>query len=238
MGEESARVNLVAEDDDKCETEVRSGGSGQLGVEEMQEEEGTTPRGVMKPEPWREVRFATDVFTREVGSEPECLGNTHTPSSARASEEGRWWSPEPPQATSKEDEEEVQYLMHVLGLEPPGGQTSPSINSAAGKAEAGPGKDAATPGAPRRKGPTHPRGTKRRKPRGKTAKSRDREWEQTRQDAWLREMLTDTSESESEEKYGRFAESGRWITELCGVPQQAATTSRGECSGRETPDSS
>ncbi len=54
----------------------------------------------------------------------------------------------------------------------------------------------------------------------------------------LREMLTDTSESESEEKYGRFAESGRWITELYGVFPQATTTSRGECSGRGTPDSS
>jgi hypothetical protein len=51
-------------------------------------------------------------------------------------------------------------------------------------------------------------------------------------------MLTDTSESESEEKYGRFAESGRWIAELFGDYQQAATTSRGECSGQETPDSS
>ncbi len=58
------------------------------------------------------------------------------------------------------------------------------------------------------------------------------------QDAWLRGMLTDTSESESEEKYGRFAESGRWITELFGDYQQGVTTSRGECSGRETPGSS
>jgi hypothetical protein len=50
-------------------------------------------------------------------------------------------------------------------------------------------------------------------------------------------MLTDTAESENEEKYGRFAESGRWITELFGIPQQAMTTSRGECSGQKMPDS-
>ncbi len=70
------------------------------------------------------------------------------------------------------------------------------------------------------------------------ARTMDQEWEQARQDAWLREMLTDTSESESEEKCERFAESGRWITELFGIPQQSATTSRGECSGQKTPDSS
>jgi hypothetical protein len=50
-------------------------------------------------------------------------------------------------------------------------------------------------------------------------------------------MLTDSSGSESEEKYARFAESGRWIAEMTGIPQQAMTTSRGECSGQEKPDS-
>jgi hypothetical protein len=67
--------------------------------------------------------------------------------------------------------------------------------------------------------------------------SRDQGWEQAKRDAWLREMLTDTSESESEEKYGRFAESGRWIAELTVDPQQATTTPRGECSGQKMPDS-
>jgi hypothetical protein len=69
-------------------------------------------------------------------------------------------------------------------------------------------------------------------------RTKDQEWEQARQDAWLREMLTDTSESESEERCGRFAESGRWITELFRIPEHAATTSGGECSGQKTPDSS
>ncbi len=58
-----------------------------------------------------------------------------------------------------------------------------------------------------------------------------------RQDAWLREMLTDSSGSESEEKYARLVESGRWIAEMSGVPRQAATSSRGECSGQEKPGS-
>jgi hypothetical protein len=49
-------------------------------------------------------------------------------------------------------------------------------------------------------------------------------------------MLTDSSRSESEEKYARFAESGRWIAEMTGIPQQTMKTSRGECSGQEKPD--
>ncbi len=76
---------------------------------------------------------------------------------------------------------------------------------------------------------------KRREPRKKVARTKDQEWEQARRDAWLREMLTDTSESENEEKCGRFAESGRWISELFEIPQQSATTSRGECSGQKMP---
>ncbi len=57
--------------------------------------------------------------------------------------------------------------------------------------------------------PPHPKTAKRRKLRRKVARTEDQEWEQARQDAWLRAMLTDTSESENEEKCGRFAESGR-----------------------------
>jgi hypothetical protein len=86
-------------------------------------------------------------------------------------------------------------------------------------------------------GAPNPKGAKRRKLSKKVMRSKDQEWEQARRDAWLREMLTDTSESESEEKYGRFAESGRWITELTGLRQQTTTTPRGECSGEKMPDS-
>ncbi len=44
----------------------------------------------------------------------------------------------------------------------------------------------------RKKRPPHPRSAKRRKPRREVARTKDQEWEQARQDAWLREMLTDT----------------------------------------------
>jgi hypothetical protein len=46
-------------------------------------------------------------------------------------------------------------------------------------------------------------------------------------------MLSDATsdEDEDEERYGRFAESGRWMSELYGLPQHLTTTSGGECSG-------
>jgi hypothetical protein len=60
----------------------------------------------------------------------------------------------------------------------------------------------------------------------------DQQWEEARQSAWLRQLLSDGSsnEDEDEERYGRFAESGRWMSELYGLPQHS-TTSGGECSG-------
>jgi hypothetical protein len=103
---------------------------------------------------------------------------------------------------------------------------------------ASPKENTLTPGTSQRERPSHPRGVKRRRPRKKVERTKDQEWEQARQDAWLREMLTDTTESENEERCGRFADSGRWITELFRIPQHPATTSGGVCSGQKMPDSS
>jgi hypothetical protein len=60
----------------------------------------------------------------------------------------------------------------------------------------------------------------------------DRQWEEARYNAWLRQLLSDDSsdEDEDEERYRRFAESGRWMTELYGVPQYPTATSGRECS--------
>jgi hypothetical protein len=74
-------------------------------------------------------------------------------------------------------------------------------------------------------------GTKRRRLRRKPKSTVDQRWEEARRDAWLRQMLSDTSSDEDEESYGRFAESGRWMAELFEVPQHLAATSGGECSG-------
>jgi hypothetical protein len=74
---------------------------------------------------------------------------------------------------------------------------------------------------------------KRRKLRKRPRTTRDQDWEEARRSAWLRQMLSDTSsdEDEDEERYRRFAESGRWVAELYKIPQHPVTTSGGECSG-------
>ena len=74
---------------------------------------------------------------------------------------------------------------------------------------ANPKEGTTAPETSRRERLPHPRSAKRRRPRRKVARTKDQEWEQARQGTWLREMLTDTSESETEERRGRFAESGR-----------------------------
>jgi hypothetical protein len=68
--------------------------------------------------------------------------------------------------------------------------------------------------------------------REKSETAADQMWEEARRNAWLRQLLSDDSsdESDNEEKYGRFAESGRWMAELYGIPQHPATTMGGECS--------
>jgi hypothetical protein len=60
----------------------------------------------------------------------------------------------------------------------------------------------------------------------------DQQWEEARYNAWLRQLLSDDSSEgeEDEECYGRFAESGRWMTELYGIPQESAPTLGRECS--------
>jgi hypothetical protein len=68
--------------------------------------------------------------------------------------------------------------------------------------------------------------------RKKSEATVDQLWEEARRNAWLRQLLSDDSseESDSEEQYGRFAESGRWMAELYGIPQHPTTTMGEECS--------
>jgi hypothetical protein len=67
---------------------------------------------------------------------------------------------------------------------------------------------------PRERRPPYPKAAKRRELKKKEKEGQDQEWEWARQDAWLREMLSDTSSSEDEESGERFAESRRWMSEL------------------------
>jgi hypothetical protein len=233
MGEESAGVNLVAEDEwESEEDEDEEWWVGTVRMEEVQEEEVETLEEIEESEPEKESRFITSIFTRKDDSgledELECLWDARALSSPGGPEEDRWWSPEPPQPSSEEDEEEVRYLVRVLGLEPQedeaGQGAERGIKLTPERAVASPEEGTAVSETSGKKRPPHSKSPRRRTPRRKVARTKDQEWEQARQDAWLREMLTDTSESESEEKCGRFAESGRWITELFGIPQQSAVT--------------
>jgi hypothetical protein len=169
MGEESASVNLVAEDEDEYESEEdEEWWVGTVRVEEVQEGEEETLEEIDKSGPEREARFITSIFTRKDDSgledELDYLWDARALPSSGEPGEDRWWSPEPPQP-SKEDEEEVQYLMQVLGLEPREGEASQGVGSAPEGAAARPEEDTEMPEASRRRRPAHPRGTKRRRPR-------------------------------------------------------------------------
>jgi hypothetical protein len=96
-----------------------------------------------------------------------------------------------------------------------------------------------TADAPREpgQGPTHrPRRRTPGRPghRAGPGQTEDQQWEEARHDAWLRQLLSDDSsgEDDEEERYGRFAESGRWMSELYGIPQYTTTTVGGECSAQ------
>ncbi len=82
--------------------------------------------------------------------------------------------------------------------------------------------------------PTQLAGASRPRARLRPRANPDRQWEEARHGAWLRQLLSDSSSdeagSEDEERYGRFAESGRWMTELYGVPQHPTVTLGRECS--------
>jgi hypothetical protein len=74
--------------------------------------------------------------------------------------------------------------------------------------------------------PLHLAEANRRRPRARSRAVPDQQWEEVRYNAWLRQLLSDdsTDEDEDEERYGRFAESGRWMTELYGIPQHPTAT--------------
>ncbi len=79
---------------------------------------------VDESEPEKEVWYVTSIFMRKddlgLEDEFEYLWDAHIPSDPDEPEGDRWWSPEPPEPSSEEDDEEVRYLTKVLGLEPRG----------------------------------------------------------------------------------------------------------------------
>jgi hypothetical protein len=206
MGEESAGVNLIAED----ENEEEDGDE----AEEEGEDEGwwVGTVGVMETLDWAE----------ETSCSVPSLGQEQDASHGEAEDGGQIeYEPELPldDCFAGEMAEDEWW-----DLEP----AYPSLERG--------GAGALHSGAPQHPpssaaGSPRPVGAKRRRLKKRPGATVDQDWEEARRSAWLRQMLSDTSSDEDEERYGRFAESGRWMSELYGNPQHLVPTSGGECSG-------
>ncbi len=201
MGEDGAGVNLIAEDGSEDEDEAR----------EEDEDEGwwVGTVGVMETLDWAEET------SRSIPS----LGQAHEADHGEAEDNGQIeYEPEPLLGEYSAGE--------IAGdewwdLEP----DYPSLEG--GQSEAPQLRPSNVARPPR------PASTGQRKLKKRPRAAAGQNWEEARQSAWLRQLLSDTSsdEDEDEERYGRFAESGRWMSELYGFPQHLVPTSGGECSG-------
>jgi hypothetical protein len=89
------------------------------------------------------------------------------------------------------------------------------------------------PGGSHSEEPPAARKPRRRGLRKRKTASQDEEWETARHDAWLWELLTDSSEGESEDGYLRFAESGRWIVEMTGSRDRGLRRQEGREGARD-----
>ncbi len=230
LGEGGACVNLATGDDHESEEEeewwvntVRVGEE-EEDLEEV-EDSGTEKGGE------REGQYITSTCMRKDDSgledELEYFWEAPIPSDSSEREEDRWWSPGPQEPSSEEDEEEVRYLTNLLWLGPKENKAEdgePPPEDAPGAGGSGrstpPGKPVGSEeepsGVPRGVEPPPAKKLKRKGLKKKEIESEGHRWEIARRDAWLRELLTDSSGSETEEEYTRFAESGRWIAEMTG----------------------
>ncbi len=228
MGEENMGVNLVAEDEgetdedggeDEEEDEDEGWWVGTIGVMEVPGQERGTLGEVVKLEPEIGAHHGSKEDDPWLEMEPEYpSGNC---SADELAEDG-WWSPAPTQPYSVEG---------GAGIQCPVERGSPNFQ----REQLFHNEAAAVSGKPHVGGLSCPASAKRRRLRKKPGMTTDRDWEEARRDAWLRQMLSDTSSDEDEERCGRFAESGRWMSELFKIPQhqtvEPPATSEGECSG-------
>jgi hypothetical protein len=208
MGDESAGMNLIAEDGSEEEDEDETG--------EEDEDDGwwVGTVGVMETLDWAE----------ETSCSVPNLGQAQDVDHGEAREGGQIKNePEPPLddysagEVAEDDWWDLEPAYPSLGGE---GASAPH----SGAPQHPPSSAARAP---------RPAGAGRRRLKKRPRATVDQDWEEARRSAWLRQMLSDTSsdEDENEERYGRFAESGRWMSELYGFPQHLVSTSGGECSG-------
>jgi hypothetical protein len=130
LGESDASVNLITEGDYESEEEGEWWVSTVRVEEEKEEEEEEDMEEVDDSESEgngeREIRYFTWTHVRKDDSgledKLEYFWEVPSPSDPYEREEDRWWSPGPPESSSEEGEEEVQYLTDVLGLGPKGNE--------------------------------------------------------------------------------------------------------------------
>ncbi len=193
---------------------------GAVGVVETPGQEEEALDEMVKSEPEKGVHYASVKSGSRFEEEPEYLSDDC--SAGELAEDG-WWSPGSTQPCSVEGRAGTQHPM--------GKQSPKSRQKQLPRNETTTASDEPHVG----QSPCF-RSTKRRRLRKKPETTKNQEWEEARQDAWLRQMLSDTSSDEDEERYGRFAESGRWTSELSKISQHSAATSGGECSGQKKPE--
>jgi hypothetical protein len=222
MGEDNAGVNLIAGDEGREEYEVEYEAGDEHEVEDEYEWEyenrglwvGTV--GAVKVLGWAEEASHTAnalVSTLDGGSD--------TVKGDDQAKQGREF-----QVTESPEEEPAEDGWWDLELEYPSLEEGESGAPQAGLSHH------SSHNATR---PEHPIAAGQQRPRKRPKATANRQWEEARQSARLRQILSDSpsSEDEDEERHGRFAESGRWMSELYGLPQHMTTTSGGECSEQQ-----
>jgi hypothetical protein len=240
LGGVDASVNLVAEEDREMEEDedlyVNIARIGQEEDDWQEPDDSWLELDGGDSEEEAEVYCISACLRKDDSGLEDELGYFHDVRPAPEEEgaaEVRWWSPEPQGLQSEEeDEEKNQYLVNLLT----GGLETRSNDSELTQSRTEP---AVAPVARERKTPEEgseeekrssqedisssesptKKKSKRRMPRKKEVCGEREKWETARRDAWLRELLTDSSGGE--DGYTRFEESSRWIAEMTGGAAEA-----------------
>jgi hypothetical protein len=183
-------------------------------------------------------------MTPVLEDELEYLHDVTPPLEEEAAVEDRSWSPGPQELQSEEEDEEEKQYLHTDGLgtgsnnselaqSQTGAATAPAardhraLEEGPEEGEGSPQKDVHGSGSPAEKG------SKRRTLRKKEVCGERERWEAARRYAWLRELLTDSSEDKPEDEYTRFEESSRWIAEMKGGAAGAGPKGLGGASSED-----
>jgi hypothetical protein len=211
LGEVDACVNLATGED--CESEEEE--EWWVNTVRVEEEEEDFEE-LEDPEPGESGERSDNYYISPcmrkddsgLEDELEYFWDAPIPSDPDEQEEERCWSPGPQEPSSEEDEEKVRYLTSILGTEIMEGNekeraptpqrrnaTSPNSKDHQTTREDSVVVGGGSPGFPCNSGPSATKGPKRRKLRKKETINEGKKWETARHDAWLRELLTDSSES-------------------------------------------